>query len=74
MSYLDQNKTALSKFKETYKDIRGAFDTNSRDANNYLFSILKYVCSECGKNNITANILNFFGYEANAKCWECQHK
>lgn len=71
MIYLEQNKKALAKFQESFPDIRLAFDTQATEAINYL-RLLGYVCSVCGKNEITIPILRFFNFQADAKCYDCQ--
>lgn len=72
LNYTNHNKEVLEQFKQTYPDLSTAFEMNPRDASNYLFSILKYVCVGCGKNKVTASNLKFNSYRPDTKCWDCQ--
>lgn len=70
--YIEKNKVALEEFKQSFPDINTAFEMKPRDASNYLFTILKYVCADCGKNRVTARNLQFNNYRPDTKCWDCQ--
>ena len=74
LKYLEQNKNALIHFKTDMNTMymRDAFEQSPNEAINYLRTICKFVCANCGKPRITTPILKFYNYEADALCYDCQ--
>lgn len=72
---LKQNRDAIDKALKTYGKLRDVQDHgNVAEMMNYLTQILGLRCISCRKNNISYNTFKFCNFDANVKCYDCQHE
>lgn len=72
LDYIGQNNKALHKFTEDMGNVKDEFFKDPGESISYLRSVCKFVCAHCGKSKITEPILNYFNYQPEALCYDCQ--